>query len=159
MRGEVFIRLVAGQADWVEQASGLLLVAPSGDRVPVQFDSVRPHKDGLIAKFREVPGRDGAEAICRHKVYVAKSALASKPGERIFLYEIEGFVLREARLDKVVGRITGFATNGPQDLLRVDCGKREALVPFIDAFLVNIDFDKKEVTMDLPEGLLDVEDR
>lgn len=158
IRGEVFIRLIAGQADWIEQTKALLLVAPDGTQKPVQMASVRPHKDGLVVKFREIPDRNGAEAIRKFKVYVPEVALVSEPGERIFLHEIEGFHLREAKLGKIVGRIAGFATNGPQDLLRVDRQGREALVPFIDAFLVNIDFDKKEVTMDLPEGLLNVEE-
>lgn len=159
IRGEVFIRLAAGKADWLGNTKSLLLVAPDSSQKSCTFQFVRPHKDGLIVKFREITDRNQAESVCKFKVYLSESAMVSHPGEPIFLNQIKNFtVIDQANEAKAIGVITGFASNGPQDLLKVDCQGKEALIPFVEAFIVNIDFDKKELTMDLPRGLVDVDE-
>lgn len=42
-----------------------------------------------------------------------------------------------------------------QDMLIVQKGEKEIMVPLTDDFLVDILEDKQEFIMDLPEGLLD----
>lgn len=159
IRGEVFIRLAAGTADWLGNTKSLLLVGPDSTQKQCTFQFIRPHKDGLIVKFREITDRNQAESVCKYKVYLSESAMVSAPGEPIFLNQIKGFtVIDQANDSKAVGAITGFASNGPQDLLKVDSQGKEVLIPFVEAFIVNIDFDKKEVTMDLPRGLVDDEE-
>ena len=82
--------------------------------------------------------------------------LISKPGETIYLSEIKNFKLKDPD-QKVLGEIVGFSSNGAQDLLVVESGGRKAEVPFVDAFIKKIDFKQQVVVMDLPEGLLDLE--
>ena len=55
----------------------------------------------------------------------------------------------------LVGTVLSLSSNGPQDLLVV--GEREFLIPFVEAFILEIDFPNRKIFMDLPEGLLDVE--
>jgi len=91
-------------------------------------------------------------------VYIAEELLVAEEGDQIFLKQIENFTLVDTS-GVNLGRIVGFGTNGAQDLLRVERPNGvEALIPFVDAFLVNIDFDKNLVKMDLPQGLLDLEE-
>ncbi|MGE0527096.1 MAG: ribosome maturation factor RimM [Bdellovibrionales bacterium] len=168
IRGEIFIQLYAGTADWLPGARGLeLLCSPASDLRHFELVSASAHKDGLIAQLKSVDSRNASEALRRSLVYVVETLLASPPEEGIFLRQIEGFELLDSQ-GQVLGVIIGFASNGPQDLLRIRRDQKgrddkpdkasESLVPLVDAFLMNIDFDKKQVTMDLPPGLLSVED-
>lgn len=86
-------------------------------------------------------------------VYIPQSLLTADPSAGLFLHQILGFDLYDIG-GKCLGTITGFGSNGAQDLLKVqgEAGP-EVLIPFVQAFLVNIDFDKRQVKMDLPEGL------
>ncbi len=149
---------MAGRPDRLSSVDVVVIVGPDGNR-QLKVDSARAFKDGLIVKFQEIRDRNQAEQLVKYKVYISDDSLVSPPGERIFLKQILNFTLVEYSSGKAQGKICGFASNGPQDLLQISYRGREVLVPFVDDFLVNIDFDKKEVTMDLPEGLLDVEEK
>ena len=57
---------------------------------------------------------------------------------------------------ELIGEIVDFSSNGAQDLLVVKTtAGHEALVPFVDDFIFNIDFDARQVRMDLPPGLIE----
>ncbi|HMN68158.1 MAG TPA: ribosome maturation factor RimM [Bdellovibrionales bacterium] len=157
LRGEIFIRLYAGEADWDADA---LFLLPPGKSAAVEFPlrDLSAHKDGFIARLEGVNDRNASEALQRSGVYIPEEDLRSEAGERIFLRQIQGFEVIDQTLGSI-GRIEGFASNGPQDLLRVKGARpREILIPLVDAFLVQIDFDNERLHMDLPPGLIDVEE-
>jgi len=49
--------------------------------------------------------------------------------------------------DEVIGKVIDIESNGKQDLLRIDTGSKTFLVPFLEDFIVNIDREKKVITM------------
>lgn len=159
IRGEVFVRLYAGQADWLDEAEQLSLLLKNESILKVfSIHKLNVHKDGLIVKFNEVRDRNQADTVAKSGVYIPEEWLESEEGDPVFLKQIDGFEICDKE-GAVLGKITGFASNGPQDLLRVKtAAAKEALVPLVDAFLIHIDFDKQQVTMDLPPGLLNLEE-
>jgi 16S rRNA processing protein RimM len=160
IRGELFLRLHAERADWADEAHEIAIL-PNGKSELQTFsiEKMSAHKDGWILKLEGVRDRNRAEELAKSAVYIDENLLEeNEPGEAIYLKQILDFDVLDPK-GVVLGRIRGFASNGPQDLLRVETANgREALVPLIDAFLVHIDFDKKQVTMDLPPGLIDDEE-
>ncbi len=55
-----------------------------------------------------------------------------------------------------VGTLQEIIENPGQILLRVSNGEKDFLVPLVDDFIVEIDKKKKEILLNLPEGLLDL---
>ena len=55
-----------------------------------------------------------------------------------------------------IGFINEVNSQTAQKLLFVDTNKDEIVIPFVDDFIVKIDIISKEVTLDLPEGILDL---
>jgi 16S rRNA processing protein RimM len=158
IRGEVFIQLSAGRADWLNSLDKFFLIriGEAGRDWPVK--SARPHKDGLIVVLEGVETRNQSEELKRAQVYIPETWLQGQPGESIFLNEILNFTVIDNGV--AVGVITGFASNGPQDLLRITRdGGAEALVPFVEDFIVRLDFENRKVEMNLPPGLLDIEEQ
>jgi 16S rRNA processing protein RimM len=153
IRGELFIQLFAGRADW--ESDELQLLAPGESELRTyEIETLRPHKEGLIVQLAGVKDRNASEALRKSQVYIPESCLESEEGDTIFLKQISGFELTD-KDGQALGRIEGFSSNGMQDLLEVRTPKGISLVPFVDDFIVDIDFDKKQVRMDLPPGLLD----
>lgn len=58
--------------------------------------------------------------------------------------------------NKSLGIITDFVDNNSSGLLVVRESEKEILIPFVDDFIVNIDHSKRELTMNLPDGLSDI---
>ena len=155
LRGEVFIRLFAETADWLDDVDQLNVLVP-GEPAPRALDLTdrRVHKDGLIVTFAELGDRTAAERLKGAQVYIPEHLLVGAPGEAMYLKEVLNFAVHDPS-GEVLGTVVEFAHNGAQDLivLALPAGGR-ALVPFVTAFIVEIDFDKRVVRMDLPPGLL-----
>lgn len=158
IRGELYVQLYAKQADWLDDVEDISLLTPGSKTLETwPIEACRPHKDGLILKLKGVDDRNRSEELRKSGVYIDEGLLSSEYGDEIYLKQIEGFTLEDME-GIALGKIVGFATNGVQDLLRIErADGPEVLVPFVQAFLRNIDFDKHRVTMDLPQGLFDLD--
>lgn len=155
VKGEIFIVLFAGEAAWLDQLKEVRLVAENGEGEAKTFSvkSVRAHKNGLIVKSPDIKDRNQAEALKGLMFEIPAEFLISEPGETIYLKEIEGF--RVFTQDKgEIGTIVGFSHNNAQDLLLVKTAWGEFEIPFVEAFVDTLDFDKGELHLVLPLGLL-----
>lgn len=157
LRGEWYVRLQAKSADWLTDDFTLRLAKDNGESADFAVAKAKPFKDGLIVKVEGINDRTAAEQWRKAQASIPSELLVAEPGEPVFLDQLLGFaVLADGEL---VGKVVGFGTNGAQDLLRVERpGGREALVPLVDDYLEQLDFDKNEIHMTLPPGLLDIED-
>lgn len=146
LKGEIWVVLFAGQADWQESlknTGGYLLTESD---VPLKnidiknldlkvgseahdqknhqdirefhLKGVRTHKNGIILDSLEVRDRTGAEGLRGYFLQIPQSYLSAEVGEAYFLAEFLGFQV----CDQVglVGEVVGFSSNGAQDLLVVD---------------------------------------
>lgn len=151
LKGELYIQLFAKRADWLDDFEEFWL--KKNGIVHFHVERAKPHKDGLIVKTAELKDRTPVEALRGAEFYIPGGYLEADPEDGIFLKQIDGFEVHDG--DRPLGAIVGFGTNGAQDLLRVKhpVSGREVLIPFVEAFLKQIDFDKRIVFMELPEGL------
>ncbi len=152
------MKLKARQADWLDQVEALALLPPHEAELRLfPFERAKPHKDGLIVKFIGISDRNAADALRKCEVFVAQEALQAEPGEPVFLQQLADFAVVDSA-DQWLGQVVGFGTNGAQDLLRVKPSNGgEVLIPLVDDWILEIDFDKKVIRMELPPGLLSIE--
>jgi len=160
IRGELFVQLYASKADWLSDLNKIMLLAPMDSELKTwEVEVCRPHKEGLILKVKGVSDRNTSETMRKSGVYIPEKLLQAEEGDGLFLKQVLNFTVIDPA-GVILGKIVGFGTNGVQDLLRVERENGvEALVPFVEAFIVNIDFDKQLVKMDLPQGLIDLEEK
>lgn len=163
LKGEIKVFLYSGQAPWADCLSVVYLefpnqsVSPKGYKVSRVSTGELAKKKCLLLKLEGVDDRNESEKLQSAEVLIDEKLLQSQVGEKIFLREILGFSVISDSKD--IGVITGFETNGAQDLLVVELRKNESpyenvLIPFVKDFLVTIDFQRKIVEMVLPEGLV-----
>jgi len=165
LKGEHYITLFAGEAAWLSQLKEIRLVTEllvkeengadaTGDRVLVYpVKSARLHKNGLIVLSPGIQGRTAAEGLKGRFLEVPADFLVSEKGEALYLREVQGFKVFTKHKGEV-GIIEGFSSNGAQDLLIIHAEGGEFEVPFVEAFVEKIDFESREMHLDLPEGLL-----
>ena len=101
--------------------------------------------------------RNASDLLVKSLFYIPEEHFISDKGETIFLNEIQDFVLINETEDghqAELGVIQSFSSNGVQDLLVVYRPNHPTFeVPFVDDFILEIDFDHKKVIMCLPAGL------
>ena len=153
LKGELYVQLFAKKADWLSSFKEFTLQSKTGQITTYRVDLAKPHRDGLIVRTSQIVDRTQAEGLKGSTFLIPSSYLKAKAGDTIYLAQIQGFTVRDG--ERVIGVIESFSTNGAQDLLNVKSATKEALIPFVDAFLKQIDFDNRVVIMELPPGLIE----
>lgn len=125
------------------------------DRADIyNLKSARFHKDFLLITLAEVTSRNDAEAMRGKMVMIdVDNAIPLKTGE-FYLYQLIGLTV-QTNDGIVLGQLREVIETGANDVYVVK-GREfgEVLLPSHAETLVNIDFEAKLITMNLPEGLL-----
>lgn len=115
----------------------------------VVIDSYRKHKNYDMVKFNDINDINDAIIFKGDEVYVKREDLI-----------IDGYVdediigLKVYDEDKLIGKVTSIIKN-KQEILVVKNRNKNYLIPFVNEFIKNIDLDKKILSINVIEGLLD----
>lgn len=156
LKGEVYIMSFAGGIEWISIDAELVL---ESDKINGQkkftISSFRPFKDGALVKFSGIDNRNQSEELKGSLVFVDSENFVSDQGETIYLREVLNFTV-VSRNNQKLGDVVGVSSNGLQDLLVVNEGSFSYEIPFVDDFIVEIQFENKILVMDFPLDLMDI---
>lgn len=157
LKGDLYILVFSGDTSWDEDLTSFGLGTSEDDIQVYEVEKVKPYKDGLMLKPKNINNRNQSDELKGKLFFINEELLVSDEGETIYLTEIEGFEVFDGK--EKVGVITGFSSNGFQDLLVIERTKdnKPAEIPFVEDFVDEIDYDTKQVFMNLPEGLLELD--
>ena len=74
--------------------------------------------------------------------------------EEFYLIDLIGFNVVD-QAGKKVGEVSDIMENPANDILIIADGDKEHLIPLVDDFVTLFDFEKKQVTINLIDGLID----
>lgn len=155
IRGDIYCLIFSGDVSWCDQLKELQLQL-NGKSHSFEILKLKPFKRGFIATLNGFADRNRAEEFKGAELWVDENLFISKEGEPLYLREILNFELIDKTLG-VIGKVEDFSSNGIQDLLVVKAKSAEVFeIPFVNEFVIDIDFASKKMTMDLPEGLLEI---
>jgi 16S rRNA processing protein RimM len=161
LRGHLFLFLKTQEVPWLKKWKTLFLSTSESENQNWEQHpilQIREHskqgKQGWVVLVKDVVDKTLADTHVKKFVWIPEEFLVSKKGEKIFLREIENFlVVDKTRGD--VGPIVGFSTNGVQDLIQIQTGSGVYDVPLVEPFIEKIDYENKKILMDIPQGLLE----
>ena len=105
-----------------------------------------------FVKLQFVHSIDEAQSICGTKVYIESDFDASFEEHSIL-----GYLIIDEQAGEI-GPIEEIIENPGQDLLQTTYQNNSCLIPFVDAFVLDIDHTNQTVYVKLPDGLLDMAD-
>jgi len=154
LKGELFVIFFSKDYSWASDLEKIYI-----DKTHQCYEVIKAgvHKDGLKVSLKGLTNRNQSEALIGKEVFIDEDIFESEDGEPIFLTEIENFNVIDTVLGPL-GIITGFSSNTAQDLLIVQYKNKIIEIPFVDEFVDEINYDKKEIHMTLPDGLLEIND-
>ena len=157
VRGEVFLYVFPREAEWLGSLKEVSLIRPlpGGKFEYLNFPVVtkRWHKEGIIARLKGVDNRNQSEELKGCFFEVPQSFFVSESQDDFYLQEILNFSLMNVEKE-ILGEITGFSSNGIQDLAEIQTERGVFEVPLIDDWIVEILHKDQSIIMDLPLGLL-----
>ena len=111
----------------------------------LEVEDIRPHANkGLSAKLTGIDEREEASKWTNGKIAVERDNLPALPSDDEY-YWCDLVGLRALDLEgETLGEVTGLMRIGAGDILRIAPkeGKDEVLVPFVDAHVMEVDFEE-----------------
>jgi 16S rRNA processing protein RimM len=156
-RGEVAAEI---HSDVPERfAAGMKLFAlpkSQGSRRKLEVEDLWPHKGLLVLKFRSVDSMSDAELLVGSELQVPSAERAElEPGWNYVSDLIGCTVFDHAR---EIGRIEDvqFGAGEAPLLIVANAAGKKFDVPFAQAYLEGVDIKQRQVRMNLPEGMFEI---
>jgi 16S rRNA processing protein RimM len=140
-------------------ALGMRLLAlprePNKTRRELEVQDFWPHKGLLVFKFAGVDSISEAETLVGCELQVPQSQRSELQAGWNYVSDLVGCSVLDRGRD--IGRIEDVEFGaGEAPLLMVRDGARLVEIPFAEAYLDSVDLERRQVRMNLPEGLLEV---
>jgi 16S rRNA processing protein RimM len=141
VRGEVSVEVRSDQPEARFVIGAVLAVRGKHPGLPPSgtIGTIRRHQDRLLVKFEEIPDRNAAEAARGALLYVeVPTDEAPEDPEEFYDHQLVGLAVEDTE-GRSIGTVTEVLHNSGQDLLVIDAGGREVLVPFVTALVPTVD--------------------
>jgi 16S rRNA processing protein RimM len=106
-------------------------------------------------KFTDIDNLDDASKLIGRSVILSEKSVPKRLLKSLEPVELVGYKVIDAQ-NKLIGFVTGLDESGRQSILEVSQDEKEFLIPFHEDLVKSIDPKRKEILVDLPEGLLDL---
>jgi 16S rRNA processing protein RimM len=123
--------------------------------IPHFIQAVSVRGDKAFVTFDDVKTPEEATAISKCAIYLPKSMRAKSARGEFYDDEIIGFEVSDAEVG-VLGGVTEIVEAGPNKLISVDYNGKEVLIPVNSPFITSINKSKKKISVELPEGFLEI---
>jgi 16S rRNA processing protein RimM len=154
LKGEV--QLFFEFDDYEELELETLFLELNGKMVPFFVDSHKLYENSTaLIYFEDVDHVDKAKALVKKKVYLPLSKKPERDENEFYYTDLKGFLAIDETLGEL-GEILEVNEYPQQFVATVNYKEKEILFPLNEDFIIEIDDDKNILTLDLPEGLLDV---
>lgn len=154
IRGEVSVESTTEEPE-IRFAVGEVLTGRQANKErQLTIKSVRPHKGRLLMTFEEVPDRTEADTL-RGLRFFAEPLDSDDEDEGFYDHELEG--LKVVLDGEEIGEVTGVMHTVNRAILEVKlAGGKEAMIPFVEEIVPEVDLEAGTATITPPEGLLEL---
>lgn len=154
-KGELLVKLDTDEPElFLEMES--VFVEQHKTLIPFFIERSQLHKSTLLrVQFEDVYDEATADEMLGTELYLPLSFLPPLEGTKFYYHEIIGFEVKDLRFG-TVGIIEGVNDKTAQHLFVIQYLGREILIPINDQFIKALDREKKVLTLDVPEGLIEL---
>ncbi|MFN9709445.1 MAG: ribosome maturation factor RimM [Burkholderiales bacterium] len=105
--------------------------------------------DHIVATSLDIPDRNTAESLRGARIFVSRSSFPTPPDNEYYWVDLIGLTVVN-RQNEVLGTVEGLIDTGPHSVLRIrpDDKTEERLVPFVAAYIDEVDLAKRLIQVD-----------
>lgn len=154
-KGELLVKLDTDEPEIYEDMESVF-VELRNNLVPFFIESSQLHKSELLrVKFEDVDSEADADALLKCDLYLPLEFLPKLEDDKFYFHEVIGFTVEDVNFG-TVGIVKSFNDSTAQALFEIDRDGIEILIPMNDAFIRKVDKKKKVITVETPEGLIEL---
>jgi 16S rRNA processing protein RimM len=155
-RGEVLARSQTDVPGRLENLKRAVARLADGSDLQIEIAAAWVHKGDWVLKFVGIDSIDAAERFRRADLWVSLPNRGTLPEGEFFQADLIGCIVKDAATGKPLGAVTGWQQYGGPPLMELSVDDREVLVPFVSSICRNIDLTARTITVELPQGLLNL---
>jgi len=153
-KGEVVIVVDSDEPDLYANIDAVF-VDINDKLIPFFIEKVSLHKGNqLRVKFEDINNDEEVADILKRDTYLPLDLLPKLEGNKFYFHEIINFNIVDENYG-LIGKITGVNDSTSQSLFIIKTvDDEQVLIPIIDQFIKKVDRDNKTITINTPEGLI-----
>lgn len=153
VRGELKVRLHCEESTALQESDAIVVEPLRGAARRLEIESVRGSPKGLILALRGVEGREAADELRGAKLWVKRDEVPPlEPGE-YYLVDLVGCELWFG--GEVIAHVTGVRPDPSVDTMLITMKDGSlAEIPILDAWVGEVDTDKKRVQLLNRDGII-----
>jgi 16S rRNA processing protein RimM len=155
LKGELVIGHYLQDANEMKDWEALMVELHTDSYIPYFISSFKKMNNSeILLLFDDIQNPELAKELLGCNVYasplVTVKALIKKDWD-----DIIGFAISE-KTTGLIGNIIEVSQGVGQQFFHVQNGEKEMMIPIQEQWIINVNADKKVITMDLPEGFVEV---
>jgi 16S rRNA processing protein RimM len=154
LRGEVVADLLTDFPDRFGELEDVIGVREDGTRSDLKIEDFWFQKERVIFRFAGVDSIELAEGLRNVSICIPESDAAQLEEGEFFDWQLAGCEVTTIEGTRL-GTVREIMRTGGTEILVVEDGDREILIPFAEAICPEVDIANKRITVDPPEGLLE----
>jgi 16S rRNA processing protein RimM len=156
LKGEILADLLTDFPDRFEAIARLICVAANGERKEVELESHWFHNDRVVLKLAGVDDINDASLFVGCEFAVPESERVQLPEGQFYNWELQGCEVKTVN-GKLLGLVKDVLRTGGVDTLIIESDKnRDYLVPLAETIVISVKLENRTITIDPPEGLLEL---
>ena len=157
VRGEASVEPWTDSLERFKELKAVTLVSPDESRIrQMTIESARAHGDRALVKFATIETPEQVSELQEWTVEIPEEQARALEENEYFLHDLIGLELIDAE-GRRRGTVKGVTEGTGGVLLTVDGPHGEYDVPFASEICTSIDIDGRRITVNLPEGLDDLD--
>ena len=106
----------------------------------------------LIIEFEEITSVNEAKKLLESKIYVRREQLGNISEDEFYLVDLIDMNVVTTEGENI-GKITDVFSTSAHDIYVVNEGENEIMIPAVDEFVQEVNFEKRVITVKLIEGM------
>jgi 16S rRNA processing protein RimM len=118
------------------------------DWAPITIEDGRNHSNGIIVKFKDINTPEKARLLTGYMIAISRSQLAVLKKDEYYWTDLEGLTVIN-KDGSTLGKITHLIATGSNDVLVVNNGEYELLIPYLlNNTVLNVELEKSVIYVD-----------
>jgi len=155
LRGEVVLDLLSDVEGRIENTDRFFLIGSNKQVSEVEVETRRYFKDRHVLKFVGIESRTEADNLRGSELAIPEEEIGELPTDHFYIHELVGLTVK-LKDGKIAGEVKRVVQTAGVDLLELNNG---SLIPFASHVCLEVDLEKKEIIIEPPEGLLELNAR
>ncbi len=154
LRGEVVADVLTDFPERFEGLHKVVAVSADGTRADLKIEDFWFQKDRIVLRFADFDSVEKAQALREVEICIPESDAAELDEGEFFDWQLEGCTV-ETLEGETIGTVRELMRTGGTEILVVEIGASEYLIPFAESICTEVDIEGKKIRVDPPEGLLE----